>query len=579
MRSPPHSREQLHALVVGYVVSVVDGTRVVGRFERLAVERHLRDLERAAADGATVRFTPERAFQVLEFAEACIVHYKGEWARRPFRFCELSAWEAFIFWVLFGWERFDPEEQAWRRRFVQALICVARKNGKTMLAAIIALFMLAFDGEVGAEVYFAATKRDQARIGWKAAAKAIQRSTDPEFRALFEVREPVSRIVCHELDAVCQALGRDQDTQDGPDPYCAIVDELHAHRDRGMWDVLMSGQGSRAEPLQLGVTTEGYQSEGLLPDLLKDAQRVLDEIVDDDSTFYFVAQLDEKDDPFDESVWPKANPNLGVSVKKRYLRDRANQAKNNPANLSEFVTKNCNRRAASQTKWLPLGRWEECARDISIDNLRGEPCWEGVDLSKTSDFTALVRVFPRPGGEYWVFPKFWIPEETLDQRVKDGQRYVLDWVRDGYIVATPGEIIDQDFVKQQILDDWDRYDLREIPFDQAQAWKLMGELQQLLGEKRVTSFPQSWTSMHGAFKEATDLALTRKLVHDGNPVLRWMVDNVAVRKNATGLQRPDKGRSVDRIDGVTALVMALGRALAGNGGDVSMFVIGSEGSA
>ena len=565
MSAAPKSANELRALIQHYIDEVRTGRRVVGKFERRAVERHLRDLERVeAGETPNLRFDADDALHVLRFAERYVRHTKGEWAGRRFSFDPRSAWIAFILWSVFGWKRHHADNDRWYRRFRIAYVSVARKNGKTMLAAIIALYMLAFDGEAGAEVYFAATKRDQAKIGWRQAAQIVQRSRSSELRSLVQVQKSTSTLFVETEDSYCVPLGRDADSHDGLNPHAAIVDELHAHPHRDQWDVLRSGMGARREPLMFGITTAGARRDGLCWDLDHLSQQILAGVIEDESVFAYVARLDEGDDAYDETNWPKANPNLGVSVSIEDMRDEARGALHTPAARTEFLRKRANVWTSTAKAWLALEQWDACYSDtVSLDALRGEYCYVGVDLSKSDDFTAAVAVFGREDGTYEVFPWFWIPEASIEQRVRRDRVPVDEWVRAGLVTATPGEIIDHDYTKEWIVELGRRYSVQEIVFDPAMALQLMSGLQ---GEGwPIVAFSQAWTTMHAAFVATEELIQAKRLRHAGHPVLRWMFHNVCVRANATGLRRPDKANSGDRIDGIVAMVMGVGRAVVQRG--------------
>ncbi len=573
---------ELRRIVYGYIGDVQSGKRTVGKLERQCVERHLADLERQwdgrkpPRDGQ-IGFDEDAALHVLRFAVTCVCHTKGEWAGQPFRFDRKSAWIAFILWALFGWQRYQREDRAWLRRYRSAYISIARKNGKTMIAAIIAVYMLAFAGEPSAEVYFFATKRDQAKIGWKQARNIVKRSPSRKLRRLIQIVDSRANMNVPEDDSVCEALGRDVDTLDGWNPFLGIGDELHAQKTREGWDVIESGMGSRREPMMVGITTSGSKRQGLCWDLDHDAQRILDPAhpMQDDATFAFIARLDDGDDWADESKWPKANPNLGVSVKRSTLRDACRKAKNNVAYLNEYRRKRCNQWTEADTAWMRFDKWAACGGAIGTpEELAGEPCWAAIDVSSTEDVTALVLVFPRPDGTFHVLPYFWIPEDTVLERVQSDRVPFNIWVERGLVETTTGAAIDQDAIKQKLLDLRDRFDVREVPMDPYNGWKLATELEQL-GFATV-QFRQGFLSMSPAMKETERLILKEQLVHGGNEVLSWMFSNTSVKTDATANIKPDKERSADRIDGIVAMIMAVGRAVLQTGGASEVWTMEAE---
>ena len=581
MNANRQTEDELRGLVEGYIAAVRDGSRVAGKLERLVVDRHVRDLERVDSG---LRFDESRALHVLRFFVDYVRHTKGsDFAGKPYRFTEQSAWIAFVCWCVFGWVVTD-DDGVERRRFRTAYICVARKNGKTMIAAILALYMLAFDGEAGAEVYFAATKRDQAKIGWRQAAQIVRKSKDKEFRRLFKITDYTAHISLPGEDAYAVALGRDGDSHDGLNPHLANVDELHEHKDREQWDVLDSGMGARRQGLMLGITTAGSKRSGLCWDLDHDAERTLTQAIEDDSTFSFIARLDEADDWRDESVWCKANPNLGESVRVESIRDACTKAQNNVAYLGEFKRKRCNLWAESEKAWLPVAKWDACTGEVDLAALEGRHCYVGIDISAVHDYTAAIAAFPQDDGNVVVVPRLWIPEATLVEREKIDKVPVTAWVEQGWVQTTPGEVIDQDAVKMWLLNLRERYDVRQVPIDQAQAWKLMSELEDL--EFDVVRHGQGIMAMTGPVKETERHILrgargeTPCLIHDGNPCMRWMIANTCAKRDAHDNIKLDKEQSSDRIDGVVALVMALGSAvLVEESAGVGISVWGEEDTA
>ena len=562
-RNREHSDNELRAFVSGYIESVQSGARVVGKYERLGVERHLRDLARTDPE---LRFNERRALHMLRFAVTLVRHTKGVWAGERFEFSAASSWQAFILWSLFGWERRTDGE--WRRRFRSAYISVGRKNGKTMLAAIVAIYLLAFDGEASAEVYFAATKRDQAKIGWKQAASIVRQSRSKELRKLIKIVDSRSNMNIEDDGSVCEALGRDADTMDGLSPSCGIVDELHAHKNRDTWDVLESGMGARKNPLMLGPTTAGSVRAGLCWDLDHDAVRILEEVITDDTLFGYIARVDDGDAWDDPAVWPKANPNLGVSVYPEKLEDAARKAANNIAYLGEFRRKHLNEWTEADTAWLALDKWDACSSGpIDADALRGRRCYAAIDLSSTSDISALVLVFPpapateadpEPEDRWQVLPFYFIPSETIPARVKTDRVPFDAWVDQGRVIATDGDVIDHAAIRHKLIDLGGLYDIREVPMDPYNGWQLASELQGCGFE--VVQFRQGFASMSPAMKEAEKLILSGKLDHGCCPVLRWMLRNISVKTDPAGNIKPDKSRSADRIDGIVSLIMGVGRA-------------------
>lgn len=573
---PAQCDEDLLGLVEAYQADVLSGRRIVGRLERLAVERHVRDL-RAARKGERPdwRFDEQEGLDVLRFATRFCRHTKGrQWAKQQFRFCARSAWSAWFLFVLFGWQA-QHSDGHWERRFNEAFVSMARKNGKTFIAAIVALYMFFGQGEPAPEVYFGATQQAQASIGWKQAAAMVRLEPSLLKRAQITAGRKGPYIVTKPADfeATMTALSRNDHDFDGFNPYAVVLDEIHAHPDSGLYDVMRSGMGARISPLRLLITTRGANPESFCGAHEKAMISVLEGTAVDDSTFALICTLDEGDDIRDPRTWPKANPNIGVTITEDGLRKDLQSALNDPGKMPEFKRKRMNLWTVGVKAWLTLEQWDACAHDVADEQLVDAPCAIGIDLSKSDDFTAACRVH-RHGPLLVARWHFWLPEDVVDERAAKSKVPLRAWVEQGHITLTPGPIVDQDYVKAWVLEQRSRYDVRDIAFDPAQSWKLVAEL---IGEgvpeakddrPGVLAFPQAWTSMHGATKETEDAVTVQRLRHGGNPVARWMFRNVVIRENATGLRRIDKAKSPEKVDGMVALVMAVARIAAGGASSV-----------
>jgi phage terminase large subunit-like protein len=571
MRAP----DELAAEAEGYVEGVLAGAVVVGRLVRLAVERHRRDLAAAERGERRLRFNRTRALRALWWIEARLRFSKGEWAGRDMR---LSPWQTFIVWCVFGWER--EVDGRWQRRFRTVYLSVARKNGKTELSAAILLvmFLLTGEREIGGECYFAATTEAQAAIGWKAAAAMVKRS--PLLKAEVKVHAAAHTLTHVDTDSLARAVAADAGTLDGLGPLCAVVDEFHAHPDGAVFDVLESGMGARREPLMLVPTTAGGKRAGACWDLESDAIKALEGIGEAegaaDDIFGFIARLDDGDDPFNEAVWRKANPNMGVSAHAEKLRIAAKVAKRRTSALNEYLRKHMNLWTETSTAWLPMDEWDACAGDDAPkagedvaawwraleERLRGRRCVVGIDLSAVADYTAGVALFePTEDDPFWrVLPRFWVPLDTVTERSRTDRVPVLAWAESGLIHPTDGNVVDQDAVKAWLLNLRERYDVGEIPMDPHNATKLQTELMAL--KFTVVSMRQGWVTMSPAIKQTEVLVRRRELRHGGHPVLRWMFANVALKRDGNDNLSLNKGRSGDRIDGIVSLVMAVGRGQA-----------------
>jgi len=543
----------------GYVRDVVSGTVAAGRWVRLACERHLRDMEDGRERGLV--FDAEAAQIAIDFF-GLLKHYKGEWAGRVIR---LEPWQQFILWSLFGWKREDGT-----RRFVVAYVEVARKNGKTTVAAGIGLYLMVADGEPGAEIYTAATKRDQARIAHRDAVQMVKAS--PDLRKLIGIHKDNLHILL--TASKFEPLGRDANTADGLNIHGAIVDELHAHKTREMWDVLDTATGARRQPLILGITTAGTNRQSICWEQHEYAEKVLSGVVEDDTFFGIIFSLDlaetdsegnvlaAGDDWQDESVWVKANPNLGVSKKWDDMRRKAAKAKETPSALNAFLQRELNIWVHGESRWLNPDRWRTCDGAVDADGLRGRTCYGGLDLANTTDIAAFVLVFPPQVEDepYQILCRFFLPDEAIIERVHRDRVPYDAWVRQGFITVTPGAVIDYGHILAQIDEDAQKYDVAEIGFDRWGATKIQTELMDLGGQDWVVQIGQGYASMSAPTKELEKLILAGQLAHGGNPVLTWMADNVIVTRDAAGNIKPDKAKSREKIDGIVALIMALDRA-------------------
>lgn len=544
-----------------YIDDVMQGRVLVCRWVRLAVERHLHDLETGAERG--LRFDADAGQHVIDFFQF-LRHSKGEWAGQV---VHLEDWQQFILWVVFGWKRADGT-----RRFRTAYEEVARKNGKSTCAAGMGLYLFFGDGEAGAEVYTAATKRDQARITHSEATRMVKRS--PSLRTRIQVFK--DNLSIEGTASKFEPLGRDTDSMDGLNVHGVVADEVHAWKTRDTWDLLETATSSRRQPLMIGITTAGFNRQSLCYEQHEYAIKLLEGFGNpngfhDDSFFGIIFTLDEGDDWEDESVWIKANPNLGVSKKLDNMQEKAAKAKAMPSALNAFLRLELNIWTQSETKWIPRVHWDACSGSVDASALRGMRAYGGLDLSSTTDISAFVLVFP-PETEsdgYRVLCRFFIPDESMRERTKRDRVPYEAWVRQGFITATPGNAIDYDFILAQIDEDAQAFDLREIAFDRWGSTKIIQEIEER--ELTCVQFGQGFASMSSPMKELEKLILSHRLAHGNNPVLNWMADNLVALEDPAGNIKPDKERSLERIDGMTALIMALARAIVHDDSDKSVY--------
>lgn len=531
-----------------YAAGVMSGEIVACTWVRLAVERHLRDLETASERG--LYFDEAAAWHIIDFFQF-IHHLKGEWAGHPI---ELEPWQQFGLWVAFGWMRADGT-----RRFRFFYLEVARKNGKTTEAAGIGLYLAFADGEMGADVYACATKKEQAKICHGAAANMVKLS--PYLADRLEVL--TNNISDPQTLSKFEPLGRDSDSTDGLNVHASVMDELHAWKTRDLWDVIETATGSRTQPMIAAITTAGYNRHSICWEKHEYLCKILSQVINDDDFFGMIYTLDDDDDIEDEANWIKANPNLGVSVKIDDLRGAIKRAKESPAALNSVLRLRLNKWTQSETRWLDLDRWQACGSAVEASSLRGRRCYGGLDLSSSIDITAWILVFPpvEKDEPYKVLCRFFVPEDNMRERSRKDRVPYEVWCREGFITSTPGNVIDYAWIIAQIERDAKEFDLQEIAFDRWGATLIYQQLSDL--GMQVVEFGQGFASMSPPAKELEKLVLSRKISHGGNPVLTWMADNVVAVQDPAGNIKPDKGRSTEKIDGIVALIMGLDRALHG----------------
>jgi phage terminase large subunit-like protein len=552
-------------------------TRPHGKYERLAYERQIRDLQLAYGDrwndsdvygDPTLTQHPKGFWfdiaageRVVQFTEGYCRHHKGEWAGKPLI---LEDWQKFCQRVTYGWKKQDGT-----RRFQISYREVARKNGKTEQAGGEAAYLTVADNEPGAEVYSTATKEDQAKIVWSATAAMVKQS--PALRKYLTVR--TKTMFCDRIGSTFKPLGSDSTTLDGLNPSGHVCDEMHAHKKRGVWDVMITGMGARRQPMTIVITTAGvYDPESIGWELHTQAQQILDGVLEDDTMFCIIFAPDDGDDPKDPNTWWKANPNLGVSVKWSYLEDQAGRAFRSPAALNTFLRLHVNVWTQQVTKWISIEDWNACAvipANTTMSAYKGKRAFLAADLSTKLDITALAVIFPQPEGCYDAFFKFYVPAATVLKRAQD--RKLPDyaaWVRDGWLTETPGATIDYDFLRRDILELDETLVISQFAYDPWNASQFSNDMQKEgfsldpEAEKRqLVEMRQGMATLSEPSKEFERLIVDKKFRHNGHPVMRWMVDNTVVRKDANGNIAPDKKTAIGKIDGVVACIMALRPAI------------------
>lgn len=551
--------------VTQYALDVVAGRFVTGKLVRQAAERHISDLATGHERGLTWR--PDLAIDAIKFF-SLLQHYKGEWGSYPghpvAEFIHLEPWEQFIVGSLMGWLRADGT-----RRFREVYLEVARKNGKTLLAAGLVILLTFFDGEPGAEAYAIATKRDQAKLVWNDAKQMIERN--PSLAA--RIHTYALSITDETSASFFRPLGQDSGESDiGTNPYVAVVDELHVIEERDSITSMRTGMSARRQPVLLKITTAGKKRESVWHEERSDAIAVVEGRATDDSLLVLIYTLDEGDDPFDPAVWPKANPNLGVSVKPEFLVEMSAKAQRSPSVLTGYLQFHMNVPTQVSTRAIDIATWDANDGRIQVDGEietyeqfiarvipEAATCYGGLDLASITDLTAYLLVHRDDEGYINVRAWFWCPEDGIQDRARrDGVPYD-DWVRDGWLIATPGNVTDYDFVQADIVASGDLYDVGEIGFDRWNAIQLATNL--TAEGAAMMAVAQTHSGLAPGWRELDKALVEHKLRHGGHPILRWMAGNVEVESDAAGNLKPSKAHSTERIDGIVGLDMAVGRLI------------------
>lgn len=551
-----------------YAEDITSGKILACRYVKLAVKRFYDDLQHGHERG--LYFDESSAARYFRFVARYCRHYQGELAGKPIDF---SPHQCFIEANVFGWLRADGT-----RRFRITHEEVARKDGKTTRLGACGLYGLIGEGEPGAKVYSAATKRDQAKELFMSAKAMVQQS--PELRRrLNAMQHHIETVDGH---CVFMPLSADSNKMDGLNVYFGLVDEIHAHPTSAVWDVLESAKGSRRQPLMRGITTGGFNRRGFGFEQRGYAVKVLEGAVKDDSFFAIIYTLDEDDlEHWDNpEIWIKANPNLGVSVYLDDLIDQCRKAKEMPSAKVEFLTKRLNVWTYAQTLWMPMDRWHQCADDFDSlsawvpsdeSELDGDECYGGLDLASVDDMASFRLVFPGDGGTRKTIGRAYLPQAAMDRRIKNGDKIFEGFRASGHLVVTPGDTIDYDIIKQDIFNACERFDVRGIAFDRWNSSQLVNDL--ITEGVPMIQFGQGHGSMSAPMKELMRLVLNGGLQHNDD-VLTWAVSNVVATLNPAGDIKPDKSKVSEKIDPAVALIMAIGLAMGvgDSDGDIDDFL-------
>jgi len=469
---------------------------------------------------------------------------EGEHAGKPF---ELEPWQKAIVGAMYGWK----SSKTGLRRYREAFVYVPRKNGKTMLAAGLVLAAMFVDDEPGAQIYSAAAEREQAALVYRQAAGMIAR--EPALANRCKVYKTFKSIEKQDTNTIYKALSADADTKHGLGAHMVIVDELHAHPNGELVDVLQTSMGSRRQPLLIHITTADYDKPSVCNTKHDYATKVRDGIFTDASFLPVIYEASESDDWTSPDVWAKVNPNIDVSVRREYLERECDRAKNEPSYENTFKRLHLNIKTQQDVRWLPMSKWDACDAQPVPEG----PCFAGLDLASTTDVAALVLFWPETCS---LVPWFWIPSDNAEKREKRDRVPYLTWAREELITTTPGNVIDYKHIRQQVNELADMYEVQQIGYDPWNAQMLAQQLQDEDGLPLV-EFRQGYRSMNEPTKYFEGLVMKNELRHGGNSVLRWMASNVTVRTDPAGSIKPDKQKSTEKIDGIVASVMAVGLAM------------------
>ncbi len=493
-------------------------------------------------------FDEGAASYVVEFVETCCTHVKGALAGKPLL---LEPWQKALYGNLYGWKRPDKT-----RRYREALVFVPRGNSKTTMGAAMVCVGLYLGDEPGAELYSSAAEREQARLCFEVVSGMIRNETQMSNRAeLYKYSIVVG-------DKIYKALSAQAGSKHGFSPQLIVNDELHAHPTPELTEVLMTGTLKRRQPLTVHLTTSDYEREGSICNDKHDyACKVRDGLIEDPAFLPVIYEASREDDYTDPKVWAKANPNLGVSVPLEYMERECKRAKDDPLFENTFKRLHLNIRTEQAERLLPVERWDACEGELP--DLRGMKCWAGLDLGATRDFTAFVPVFPLDDGRFAIKPIFWIPEATaMRRKEKLGPVYQV-WERAGALRLTPGNEIDYTLIEKEIAAFCIEHDMQEIAADRLfQGAQIMQNLYEKHG---ITIFEhgQGFLSMASPTRAFLEHVGNGKIVHDGNPVMRWMISNLTGKQDEAGNWKPDKKRSAEKIDGPVGAIMGLTRAIIG----------------
>ena len=502
-------------------------------------------------------FDPIESEKVVRFFHEYLQHVEGTKSGDSFT---LEPWQVDFVVTLLAWKRKDGT-----RRYRETFVGIPRKNGKTSLAAGLAIYLLVCEAEPGAQIYCGAASKDQASLVFGIAAKMVERK--PDLAGQAEVIPSRKRIIW-QGDSYIRAIPAEVPQNHGFNASAVIIDELHTQPNRDLYDVLKTSMASRRQPLCISITTAGFDQESICFELWDYSKKVRDGVIDDPHFLPVIYEMEAADAWDDPATWRKCNPNYGVSVSPDYLEEYAERAKRQPSIENTFRNLHLDQWTASETRWIGSEAWNKCEVD-EFPDLDGCECYVGVDLASIRDLSAVVYVFPLDG-KFYVVPHFFCPSDTGRDAPKKYQKQYFRWMEAGFLTETPGAVTDYKFIRDRIVKDAERYDVREILCD---PWNAQDTMTQLEDEGlEVIQVKQNWQGMSPGTKSLEEAILEGQLQHDGNPVMSWMIANTIVDTDLNSNIRPNKKKSQGKdltkgkIDGVVAMIMAMGRAASDDAG-------------
>ena len=525
-----------------YAADILGGKIPACKWVKLAVDRQLADLKKYVGDRSLYVFDENEANRVCKFIEL-LTHTKGELAGTRIH---LEPWQVFILTTVFGWLRRADGGRRYRRAYVE----VSRGNGKSTLCSGIGLYCLLADREGGAEVYSFATTRDQAKIVFGDAKVMAERNAP--LRNKFGLQVLANALYVPTSNSTFQAKSAEGSTLDGLNTHLAIIDELHAHKTRAVYDVVETSTGKRKNSLMFVITTAGFDTSGICYEVRTMVTKVLEKSVVDETQFGIIYGLDEGDDWTTVEALEKANPNWGISVRPEIITSLMKKAIALPSAVNNFKTKHLNIWCSASSAWMDMQAWEAGEINVDRSDFEGQPCYIGLDVGAKNDVTAKVLLFP-VGKSFVVFADFYLPEAAVEKSTNSQYR---GWVEEGWITQSGGAMTDLARIEEDIRDDLSRFDVKGIAYDPWNATQLATNLGN--DGAPMVEYRNTVQNFSDPMKSLEALVQDKRVNHDGNPVLRWMMGNVVAKLDAKDNIFPRKERYENKIDGVVALIMALG---------------------